>query len=130
MDSFRAELDAGALFVVTGGGRTLDTRKVFEDEGPDEASDATFTVSELAVSSLMVLAARRIVPDLAAREGALGGGINSASLAAFCESALGREEATSLFEISFKPRTEAFIRTDSTGGLFARGPSKSLTVDT
>lgn len=128
--SFKAELTSGALFVVTGAGRSLDTRNVPEDEGPDEVSLATLTDSEFAVSSLIVLAARRTVPDLAALEGARGGGISSASLAAFWDSATrGRVEDTSLCEISFKPRIDAFARTGSTGGLAARGPLKSLTVE-
>ena len=95
---------AGALEDGTAAGLGLTTRTVAADEGPDEAeSDATFTDSAdlAAVSSLIVLAALLTEPDAvprAARDGARGGGISSASRAAFVGSITrgGREIATSL----------------------------------
>ena len=124
----------GALAAEAGAGLIRDTFRVAAEEGPDdEESDCIRTDSFdfAAVSSLMVLAARLTVPlrDVAALDGALGGGISAASLLAFSASATrGLDDATSFNAISFKPRPAASTEAVELSGL-DRAASKSLIID-
>jgi hypothetical protein len=86
-------------------------------------------LEELAVSSLIVLAAFRTVPLLL---GFSGGGMSSASLAAFRSATVCLWFATSLCEISFNPRLGGLDSSadDDDSCVLVFGASHLVTVET
>lgn len=117
-----------AAVAVSGACRVFKTCKAGAD-----GSEATLIGSaDFAVSSLIVRAARRMVPDLpACGSGRVGGGINSASLAALRTAASGLVVTTSLCDTSLRPSARLCGLFASRTGFSSRvlGGSQLLTVE-